>query len=154
MEAEKNAIPMARWAELSPTNDVVLSGNRVLLLTTNYYSPVAIRIAGGYADGMTLDKKMQGETVRQSLGPDGVLGALLTSLDPGRQFVRFLVCPDSLPAFREITAEIAQRNRPASAKRRSPIRFTWDTWWDDIQFPLPSGSSGAGASGPVGVFGG
>ena len=77
-----------------------------------------------------------GENVEDAIKPGGCLDTMLGEVDSATEYVEFLVCSDSIPAFR-----IA-----AKAVKKRGVRMAWTTIKDE---PLYATSGGSGGSVPL-----
>jgi len=122
---------------------MTLVKGRVVPIKKPYYKFEDVLVSTGdgsvtFATKVTRAK--DGEPVGEAIKPGGCLDTMLNELDPAKQYFRFLVCADSIPAYRAAAAAVCDRG----------FLCAWDTYADG---PLWQTNSAA-TPGPGGVIGG
>ncbi|MFP4057913.1 MAG: hypothetical protein ACLF0G_13685 [Candidatus Brocadiia bacterium] len=96
--------------EISPVH-VMLVGGKALPLEEPYFKidTGLLPQGGDLVPAVQYTRVRDGEPLDAALGPEGWLHARLEEIDPQKQYVWMLVCPDAIDACRRLRREVRRR---------------------------------------------
>lgn len=95
----------------------MLYNNRIVPIKEPYYKIESVlQVYNGQMVSLTqVERVKDGEPINDAVKPGGCFDSLLSEIDPAKEYAVFLVCPDSVSAFRVAAKKAKERG----------IRYAW-----------------------------
>jgi hypothetical protein len=110
----------------------MITKNRIVPVKSPYYETRDLLTNRGSI--REYKRVLDGENAEDAIKPGGCLDVMLSEIDPSKEYVKFLVCSDSVQAFRVATKAVKKRG----------ISIAWEPGKDQTLYGVQSGPGGPG----------